>query len=104
MHLPFHSAPATQPAVSGRSAPADTAPQGRGPHGAASPAAIANRDVGVICNRFGCKAKPALHMTRKDDTKKTRSAMLGITADLRDLRGVRMPPFASDELSEIWYY
>jgi hypothetical protein len=52
------SAPAAQPPVSGRSAP-DTAPEGRGPHGAASPAAIANRDVGIICGRFGCKAKAA---------------------------------------------
>jgi TIR domain len=54
-----HSAPAAQPAVAGRSAPADTAPQGRGAHGAVSPAAIANRDVGIICGRFGCKAKAA---------------------------------------------
>lgn len=54
-----HSAPAAQPPVSGRSAPTATAPEGRGPHGAASPASIANRDVGIICGRFGCKAKAA---------------------------------------------
>jgi hypothetical protein len=52
-------APAKQPAASSQSAPAESAPQGRGGHGAASPAAIANRDVGVICNRFGCKTKAA---------------------------------------------
>jgi hypothetical protein len=54
-----HSAPTAQPAAAGRSAPADTAPQGGGGHGAVSPAAIANRDVGIICGRFGCKAKAA---------------------------------------------
>ncbi len=52
--------PFNRRATSERSAPAESsAPRGRGTHGAATSDDVAKGNVGIICGRFGCKAKAA---------------------------------------------